>query len=124
MESLRCPSLVTAVSGCAVEPFIIPGAKCLPLAHGWSVLSYPAASFCLSVKTCLSFRAQLQSFFLLDAFPSLSSRKGVPFYTLGSVYTLLPFSSITVISWNARAPLHLLFPRSLKKLKCGEGREG
>lgn len=96
----------------------------MPASGPWIVLSYPAASSCLSVKTCLSFRAQLQSFFLLDAFPSLSSRKGIPFYALRGLYTLLPFSNITVISWNARALLHLLFPRSLKKLKCGEGREG
>lgn len=61
---------------CASERLIIPRAKCLPLGM-WIVLSYPAASSRLAVKTYLSFRAQLKSFFLLDAFPALSSRRGV-----------------------------------------------
>lgn len=77
MKSLRYPSLVTEALECDLEQFMIPRAKRLLLGM-WVVVSYPTA-FLLSVcQILLIFQGLAQSFFLLEAFPALSSRKGIP----------------------------------------------
>lgn len=63
----------------------------MPATGTWIILSYPAASSCLSVKTHFSFRAQLKSSFSL--MPFLLSPAGKEFPSAPWEGCALPYCS-------------------------------
>ena len=79
----------------------------MPAAGTWIVLSYPAASSCLSVKTYLSFRAQFKASFCL--MPFLLSPAGKEFPSTPWVGRALPYHSPALQSFHGMPELHFAY---------------
>lgn len=87
----------------------------MPAAGTWIVLGYPAASSCLSVKTCLSFRVSSKASFSLMPFLLSPAGKEFPSTLREGCAPSYCFPALQLFHGMPELHFANFFPRSLQK---------